>query len=229
MQKNKLKILLLFFAITMMMLAGGVLAQSETDDDPSSNPATTEALKDRVEKVVQEKKSFENNGQTKRGFVGQIERVSEETITVSNPKGTQVIPLNDRVSLIKNNKNIAVKDIEIEDSATVLGIQEKDAFTPVKIIFSENNIRSKPQLVLIGTLINIDDSRLTLETRKEAKKHQVILNNQTKYEDITEETVTKTDLFENMQLIIAGFITTNEETEVETKTARIIRALVEIE
>jgi hypothetical protein len=231
MQKNKLKLLLFIFTITTLILASSVLAQSETDvdDDPAENPVATEALKNRVEKVVQEKKSPENNGQTKRGFVGQVERVSEETVTVSNPKGTQIIPLNNQVSLEKNDKNIEVKDIEIEDSAIILGIQEKDNFTPVKIIFSEKDLRPKSQLVVIGALTDIGNNQLTLECRRESKEHQIVLNNQTKYEDIAEETITKAGLFENMQVIVAGFIDRNEEAETETKTARIVRALVQVE
>lgn len=231
MKKNQLKLLLIFFIIFTLILTGNVLAQSNTDieDDSPASPATTEALKDIVGKVAEEKKSPENSDEIKRGFIGLVERVSEEAITFSNAKGTQIVPINDQVTLEKNDKNIEIKDIEIEDSAIILGIQKKDDFTPIKIIFSEKNLRPKSQLVLIGALTEIDTKQITIESRKEAKEHQIILNTQTEYEDITEEEIDKTDLFEKMQMIVAGFITTDEEAETETKTAKIIRALVQVE
>lgn len=229
MKTHKFKLLILILTGSLLISASPVLAQTEDTDDPQSNPAATEALKDRVEKVVQEKKSLENNGETKRGFVGLIERVSEETITIRNTKGTQIIPLTNQVELIKNDKLIEVKNIEIDDSAIILGIQTKENFSPVKIIFSETDLQPKPQLVLVGALTSLGSSEITLECRREAKEHQIILGSQTKYEDLTAEPILKSSLFKDMQVIIAGHIEINEAKDTETKTAKIIRSLVEVE
>ncbi len=225
----KIKLLFVFLSISALICAGTIFAQTETtDEDSEANPAATEALKDRIEKAVQEKNSAngQDNGKTKRGFVGQVERVSEETITINNMKGPQVVSLAETVELIKNDQAIEVGDIEIENSAIVLGYQEENDFTPLRIIITENDFRPKPQLVLIGTILNLDGNRITLASRKDGKEHQIVTTTQTRYEDLVGDKINRTDLFQDMQMIMAGYIETDEEQDTETKYTQVVKSLV---
>lgn len=232
--KKRIILLLLLSLFLLVIISNPLaLAQDDTQEEELANPATTEALKDRIEKAVEEKKLNNDDGQanakTKRGFVGQVERVSSEAITFSTIRGNQIVPIGEQTQLILANRNIKIEDISIEDSAIIMGYQEKDAFSPLKIVFSQHDLKPKPVFVLIGSLVSIDANQLTVLCRKEGREHQILVNNQTKYEDITDETITKNQLFEDMQIIAAGSTEVDETSQEQTKTASIVKALVGID
>jgi len=233
--KNKkiFNLLLIILTIAVLFLGNSVLAQEEATAEDEVNPATTEALKDRIEKAVEEQ--TDNTGytttasQTKRGFVGRVERVSEEAITLSTNKGPHIVPLNDQPQLIKNNKTLAVKDISIEDSALILGYQEKDAFTPMKILILTQDYAPQAQLVAVGSLTSIDTKTITLTSRKDNQELQIVVNSNTQYLDGDDNAISKNDLFEDMQIIVVGQIDVDEDDQSATNTALIVKSLVKNE
>ncbi len=233
MKKKCIFLLLLSLFLLVAVFNPPVSAQEDTQEEELADPATTEALRDRIEKAVEEKKlnnsDSQANAKTKRGFVGQVERVSSESITFSTIRSNLIVSIGEQTQLILANRNIKIEDISIEDSAVVMGYQEKDTFSPLKIIFSQRDLKPKPVFVLIGSLVSIDTNQFTVLCRKESREHQISINNQTKYEDITGETIAQNQLFEDIQIIVAGLTEVDDTSQEQTKTASIVKVLVQVD
>ncbi len=186
---------------------------NETTEPEEASPSATDSLKNRIEKVVEEKK-VEVNLQTstqvnnkKRGFISQIERVSEEAITLKNEKGTQVVPVNQSVSLLKNDQETSLEDLAVGNWVTVMGVQndDDDDFEALKIVVSEDKLSPQPQVVAIGAITKLAGNELTIQPRKNDSEVVFELSSDTRLQDIEGQNITRADLFEDMQCLIAGF------------------------
>ncbi len=215
------------------------LATSQTpptlarEEAKSASPSTKNSLKDRIDKVVEEKKEqvkdkVEEMTQKKRGFIGRVDRVSKESITLENRKGAQVIPLQETLSLIKDKKPIKIEDIAVDNWATVLGYQlEENEFEAVKLVVSEDRLNPQSQIVEIGSVTDYDSEQITIKTRQDRTEIEFELSTQTVLEDLDQQEITVSDLFEEMQCLIAGYKEIGEDDN-ETNVALKIRSLAPI-
>ncbi len=208
------------------------LAQEETE---SATPSTKESLKERIDKVVEEKKEeikdkVEEMAQKKRGFIGRVERVSEESITLENRQGVQVIPLQENLSLIKKEEPIEIEDLAVDNWITVLGYQqEENKFSAVKLVVSEDNLSPRSQIVEIGSIVDYGPKQITIKTRQEETEIKFEINSQTVLKDLEQEEISVSDLFEEMQCLIAGYREVDDDdTDNQTNVALRIRSLAPI-
>jgi adenosyl cobinamide kinase/adenosyl cobinamide phosphate guanylyltransferase len=241
--RDKIIIALFFIMLgwisTRLILAQADDAEIESDSvETEASPSTTQALKDRIEKKAEEDLADteqENNqaDQKKKAVVGQIERVSEEAITLLNSKGTQIVPVDETTQLTKAGKTIELADIAIEESAIVLGFIQEESFQPIKIIITEEKLLPNPQKIVIGSLIEIGDSQLIICSRESQEEIIFNLNTSTRFEDETGEKINRSALFEEVQLLVAGSLTTDTDDESdsadETSTAAVVRSLAALE
>lgn len=236
-QPLKLKIglgllLTIISACLAFSLNPGVKIQAAEDEDEAS-PSATKSLKDRIEKVVDEKKDQVEQKVTestaaKRGFIGRIDRVSEEAITLVNAKGTQVIPLSPELELVKDDQEANIEDLAVDDWVTVLGIQNDKDFEPLRIVISEDQLSPRPQVVAIGSIASFNSSQVTLKSRQDDSEVEFDLNNNTDYKNIEDEDIAIADLFEDMQCLIAGY-TSGDEGEVNTNHALLLYSLAPLD
>ncbi len=247
-QTSKFIIILVFFSL-ITISAGLIHAQTQTESETeeteatqSANPETVQNLSERVNKIVEEQKQevlgeLYQEDITKRGFVGSIQRVSEESLTVQNNKGSQIISISEQVRLIKNDEAIELSDIAIDEQAIVMGVEIDDSFQPLEIIVSEENIIPKSQLVLIGSIASIETNNITILSRESQQEIEIDLDNQTQFQDADGDLINATDLFEALQVIVVAHIeeeestaeTANEAAESEAqKKALIIKSLAPI-
>lgn len=215
-----------------------VAAQTEENQDQEASPAATESLKDRIDKVVEEKKEqvekkVEALTYRRRGFIGQITRVSEEAITIENRKGTQVVPLKKNVMLTKDDEPVALDDIAVGEWVTVLGLEKDDEFFPLQVIVTEDSLQPPEQRVSIGTITEVSSKQISLRSRETDEVLTYDFNKQTDVIDNQGEEISYEDLFEDMQCLTAGFVEveTDEDDEEETTslTARLVQSLAPVE
>jgi ribosome maturation factor RimP len=209
--------------------AGNEGAEAANDDgaknaSPSADPAVTNSLKEQINKVIKEKKEQVKNkikdlSQHKRGFVGQIDRVSEEAITVRHRSGSQVIPLEKSLLLVKNKaeeqESITVDDLAVDAWTAVLGYQIEDDFEPIKVIVSEERLAPQPQKVAIGSVVSISNDELVLKTRKDEVEISFQLNQTTNYQDLAGNEITHDDLFEDVQCLVAGYKDSGDDNDAD--------------
>jgi ElaB/YqjD/DUF883 family membrane-anchored ribosome-binding protein len=204
----------------------------EEEETTEATSATTQSLKDRIEKVVEEKEARsqtedQNIVYTTRGIVGQVERVSESTISIATARGSVIIPVDKTVELLQDDKLIEISQIEIENSIIVLGLQTGETFTPIKIIISKQSLLPRRQIVQLGTVTEIDQKQLSLQTRNNQSTIEFTLGNSTAFLDADDNEIEVEDLFDEIQIIVAGYI--SGENDNEKNQALIIKTLVELE
>ncbi len=240
--KDKLIIILCFLSLSLIS-ASLIRAQSPTDSaedeeiPESVDPTTTESLKNRVNNYEEVLGDEDQPDSQKRGFIGVVQRVSEEALTIQNNKGTQIIPISERVQLTKDGESIALSDIAIDDQTIVMGRQVDDDFLPIKIIVTEDELFPKPQLVMIGSIASIQTDSITVLSRENQQEIDVSLNTETEYQDSDGDIIAKTDLFEALQVIVVGYVEVDEQedtaedstSESETKNALVVKSLAPLE
>ncbi|MEA2056677.1 MAG: hypothetical protein U9O78_03140 [Patescibacteria group bacterium] len=233
---KSVKTYLAFFLCLFAFLNAPTNSPTLAQETNEASPSTKESLKERIDKVVEEKKEqvkdkVEEFSQKKRGFIGRIDRVSEEAITLENRKGTQIIPFNDELALTKNNDEVSVEDLAVDDWVTVLGFQEETNFSPIKLIVSEDDLNVRPQIVEIGSIVDFDQKQVTIKTRDGGSEIEFQIKKTTLLEDSNSEEFSTSDLFEDMQCLIAGYkdIDEDEDDDVETNVAIIFRSLAPIQ
>lgn len=238
---NLIKIFLVSFLITfgvgvfsykhsVAVAAQETGAEEKTDQEATS--ATTASLKERIEKVVEEKESKNGSvaGQIDyktRAIVGVVERVSESAITISNTSGSVIIPITPTVELIKDDKQLIIGDIEIENSVIALGLQTGETFTPIKVIIDDDQIMPRPQVVTIGAVKEISNTNLSIESRLSTSTSTFSLNKNTQIIDAESNKILASNLFEDVQVVIAGYIDSSGNEE--KKIAQIVKALVSLD
>lgn len=220
-----------FLVLTLMVASFLLWQPSPVIAQTSASESATKNLKDRIEKIVNEKRdqiqgALEDLSLQKRGFIGQVERVTEEALTVSNPKGLQIIPLDQsKVSLSKSNKAIKVSDIAVDDWVVVMGyIDKEDTFQARRILVSDNTLRPKDYIVRLGTITELSRTTLTLQPRDGSQPITVTTPRNTSYQDISGEEAERTDLETELPALVIAYQEENTQGETTT-TATVIRVL----
>jgi len=179
-------------------------------EDASDSGKTTQELKKRIEKVVEEKKQEVNEvvaklSTKKRGFVGRIARVTSETITLETHRGVLIVPLSENVSVTKNGKDASIDDIAVDEWAIALGVEENGTFEPRFVMVSSKSLLPPEPVVLLGTLESLNSKELVIISRSNNEEQSIIVTNNTLFED-SDGTEIDSDLFEkDLTVLVTGF------------------------
>lgn len=197
----------------------------ETDLNEASESSTTSNLKERIEKIVEEKKdqleaTISEIAIQKKGYVGEVIRVTKETLTIESRGSTVIIPFEENLSLIKNKKAINLDDIAVGDFVTVIGTQEDDNITPERVIVGDENLIPKPKLADLGTIKTVSSKSITITSRDDQSEKEFTLNTKTKYFDLEGAEIEKSLLSEDIQCLIAGY--EDEDSEYVATTIKVL-------
>lgn len=209
--------------VTLMVLAGTLVCTTPIKAaSPSPTPSalsipttsspsadTTEKLKARIEKIVEEKKNqimgaISDLKQGRRGFIGEVQRVSSETITLKTAKGTQILALNQDVAVTKAGKAITVANIAIGDWAMVIGRTENDTFVPELIDLSSESLRPKTHLIALGTLTEVTRTTVTFMAKNQTSSQKLTLVKSTQFEDNEGNKLELKDIKKDAQVLLIG-------------------------
>jgi len=203
----------------------------------SSAELTTQNLRERIERIVEEKRDqikgvLSEISITQRGVIGQVQRVTEESITIRTHKGTEIIPIANTaytVELIKANKPIKPTEIAVGDWLLALGVIEDDSFEPIRITISSSSLRPRTRSITIGSIANLEKTELTIESRSATGSVTYTTNKDTKYQDLSGASITAADIEESMQAIVAGYIIEPSGSSNTTqRVAKLVRVLTTV-
>src|SRR3990167_3117284 len=97
---------LLVLSITLVMVTPVLAQTDDAEASDESETSVTESIKDRLQKVVEEKKDqikgVTTQGQVKRGLVAKVKRLSEESVTVETRQGPIIIPLDEKLTVLQD-------------------------------------------------------------------------------------------------------------------------------
>ena len=198
------------------------------DQNQEASDSTTQKLKERIEKIVEEKKqqiqgAISDLSYRKRGFIGEIQRVTEETLTVKNEKGTQIIPLEENLRLLKKDKIIATDEIAVGDWVTILGLIEDDTFAPKRVYVSTHSLLPNTHFIMLGTVEEISSKSLTFKSRAQENSQDFVLNTKTNFQDNEGEETFLKNFDKNMQALLIGY------EDDDKKVVTVLRALATFE
>lgn len=221
------------FAVLLSTNQTFVAAQEEEttveESTTASSAATTEKLKERIEKIVEEKREqikgvLSAIDQQKRGTIGQVTRISEESVTIKTRITTEIVPLGGDVTIEKDGDAIEIDEIEIDDWLLVMGLIEDDTFAPKRIIVSSDSLRPPTTLVSLGSIDTIERNSLTISPRNQEASFTISTSSSTEYQDLNGDEIDRADIDESTQALIVGY-----EDEDGDKSASLIRILTIVE
>ncbi|MEN8253392.1 MAG: hypothetical protein ABFQ62_03395 [Patescibacteria group bacterium] len=205
---------------------------TEQDREASPSTETTKNLKDRIQRVVKEREEeikgvIEDLSQKRQGFIGEVERVSGETLSIKTIKDTRIIAVDDTVSLLKNNKKIELKDVSVGDWLIVMGMLEDDNFVAKRILVSSESLRPRNHTVVLGSISEIAKKSLTFQARSESDSKTLMLNSSSSYQDFEGNKIAKSDLGDELQALVIYY--EQDDDEQSNKIVTVIRALSALE
>lgn len=221
-----------FFVLITLLLVGLIVVlpvqaveQIEAQTATAAGE-TTQKLKERIEKIIEEKRdqiegTIDQLTQRKRGFIGQVTRVSEESLTVRTQKGVEIIPLSSDVQLLKKNRPLKISEVVVGDWTIVMGIIEQDAFVARRILISTESLRPRTHFIALGTILSLGANTAQVQSRQ-GEVLTLSLSRSTSYQDNEGETIRKTALSEQMQVLVVGY------EDDKGKTALILRSLASL-
>lgn len=221
----------LFLLMSSQVVAATTPASKSASNNasPSASPEeTTLELKKRIEKVVEEKRDqikgvISNLLSDKKGFLGEVSRLSGEALTIKRQNGdTIILPLTEKIIILKANKKITAEDIEVGNTVTIVGYESNDQFMPEFILVS-TAARPKSKQVLLGTITAIARGKFTIKARGAEEEKVYIIPTKAKFENVDGATLKVTDFDEDIAVLVIA--TENDKNQLELST---IRALTDV-
>lgn len=176
----------------------------------SLSPAqTTQNLKDRIEKIVEEKRDqiegvLDELSGRKRGFIGEVLRVSSETITLRTNKGPQILSVTPTLSITKAGNKIPLDDIAVGDWAIAIGSVKEDEFQPERLVISSTPLWPQRQVITIGTIDSMTKTTITIAPRVGTDKRDFIFTKSTSYQDMNGDTIRATQVNPEQAALVVG-------------------------
>lgn len=210
---------------------------SKNTESTNSADLTTQNLRERIERIVEEKRDqikgvLSEISITQRGVIGEVQRVTEESITIRTHKGTEIIPITNTaytVELVKANKSIKPTEIAVGDWLLALGVIEEDNFQPIRIAITSSSLRPRTRSITIGSIANLEKTELTIESRSATGSVTYTTNKDTKYQDLSGASITAVDIEESMQAIVAGYvIEPSGSSNTTQRVAKLVRVLTTV-
>ncbi|NCO12300.1 MAG: hypothetical protein COZ34_05155 [Candidatus Pacebacteria bacterium CG_4_10_14_3_um_filter_34_15] len=220
MKIKKLFILLILSLFVIFTPAFFVFAQEKTDEATSSSGSLKDIMKNADLGKVNG--AINNLLNKKVAMIGEVTRITDESITITNLSGIKILDLSNNPKIIKDSKEIAVDKIEVENWVTVLGQVEDDEFISRLIYVSATTLRPKTQEVMIGTITSITNSEVKVRTRSRDEEKTLKLSKSTSYQDSDGEKANINSFSKDINILVTG---TNNEISTTALTLRSLAPL----
>lgn len=216
-----------FLFVSLMCVSNMTLPQgvSAAEDTTNATDASQETIKDRLKKVVDEKKDQIKgitDGAEKRGFIGTVKRVSEETLTVDTPKGTEILTIDDNVTVLQDGKSFTVSNIEIDSQVVIMGYQKGEDFSPRRVLVLKSPLQSVTKSVEVGTIKKIDKQSIMITTRSNQDKI-FALNTKTVLEDSEGNTLKLNDIDTEQSALLITVAEDSKTQSIKDSSGRVVR------
>lgn len=199
-----------------------------TGDDATSSAA--QQLKERIQRIVTEKKEEIEETVTelttkKRGFVGEIIRVSENTLTVQTRTTTEIVPLTTEIPIQDTDgETVDFEEIAVGDWVVILGIIADDTFQPRRVTISEDSLAPVQKTVNLGSITDLSARLLELRLRSDETLEEFVITSNTTFVDQVGTEVDPDDIETETQALVVGYID-----EDDGLTATTIKLLITVE
>lgn len=216
--------------VTSFVPTSLVWAQADAAEGAGANAsdsATTEELRKRIERVVEERreqiKGIVEDLLIKKGaYIGEITRISEEAITIKSNETTNIIPLTEQVVILEDNQPVNIATIEVGNWATVLGNRTTSSIEPEYVLISATSLRPQNYYVRLGSIHSLDRTELVFIPRGTEDQVTIALQRTSQYQNADGEAAAATDFEEQFGVLV---IASEGQDGYELKTMRSLAPL----
>jgi hypothetical protein len=218
-QKSKIIVscaLVLFFAFCFLhsqAYAISPTASPSAEPSKTANPSATPTSEIENEKVkeirdaVKEEVKKINERITKKAFTGEIEEMTDSTLTLINFRGKQRIRLTEETTIIgTSRKSIPAKDLALEDRIIAMGTLGENEILETKrvVVVPKPNTTPTKKLVASGKISKIDSKASTVTISTKDSELSIKIDSKSKITDYADpkKTVRFSSLKEEQKVII---------------------------
>lgn len=202
------------FAVTWFFTLN-VQAQAASSS-PSASPAdaqATENLKDRIDRVLEQRQEklqeLEDSGVRRRIFVGDVQRIIDQTVTLRTRRGNQSFAITPDLGLVRDGKAATLDDIAVGDWIAVIGYLDKETLQPQRVFAYSATLQPTEYETVLGTITDITRTQVTITDSSETA-HKYTLVRTTSYEDSNGEGLKQADFKKEDRVIILSKPATNQ-------------------
>lgn len=213
------------YSVSTISAASSTPTPEPTETESNDDASLQENIKERLKKAAEEQKDQVkgvNSDGDKRGFVGTVTRVSEETLTVQTRKGTQIISVEDNLAIIQDGKAFSLANIEIDNQVVVMGYQDGEDFEARRILVLKKPLQSVKKSIAVGTIKKIDKQSVTITTRSDEEK-SFSLSPKVVVEDNTGEVLKLTDAKAEQSVLLITVPDEESSKAVQNTSGRVVR------
>lgn len=206
-----------------------------TPDPDSINQAINERINKKLSEEQQKKvaETLDSLSQLRRAVSGTVERITVDSISLSNQYGSVLIALTDDVLIKDGEKKITAEDIAVGDQIVALGaIQSGEVaetgvnaqLDPHLIVVLDQEAEQKP-VVLKGTIVSLSSAKLVLLSRLNNEEKTITIAKTTKFEDENGKVAKASDFSEDVAVLVAG---SEADGDITAGTIRSLAPLTEL-
>lgn len=182
---------------------------------PSSNQKdelaineTTAKLRERLQKILGDQDDTSDNTPEKAAYIGEVTRISDEAITLKTLVGTQIIPLDSSIILLKRTQRILISDVTVGNWVIVIGNREKNrSIRPEILMVQSTNLKPREHLATIGVVSETKGSTISLIPRGKTEPLMFSVTTNSKLIDAGGEKITLKTLPKDVTVVAVGFAT----------------------
>ena len=174
-----------------------------TSSGSLNQETVTQNIKDRIEKIIDEKSEKASQALKKRAFVGKVSRVTTESLSIETLRGEQNVRVSSKstVLLFPKMQNLQLSDIEIGGFAIVMGyINGDDVLEAKRILVVQTPLFPMKKKVVIGHVIDLSTTVLSLKLRNN-EEEKIPISKKTIYVDSQGETLKRTEIEDNAEVV----------------------------
>ena len=176
---------------------------------PESSDSAKQSIRDRIEKVKntndpQVQGAMTNLRTPKFAFVGTLEKIVGQNLQIKTYKGTvQIVELDKQSVLLKNNKTIKFEDLELNSNVIVMGFRLESAYLGKRLIITDEGVIPPKRATIFGKVKLNQNKSILISTFASPNllDLEIAINTKTKYFNLIDNTIKKTDFKPNDSLI----------------------------
>ncbi len=215
---------IIFLLLLLGVFAGGlpeVRAQEDTDktatpaaSTPAATPnsSATSQLKKRLERILGDQDSEKPEGEI-AGYMGEVTRVNEEALAVKTHASNHIIPLDETIRMIKNNRPLPVEDVSVGAWILAVGTRVKNGdVSPTTIEVLTKPPVIKEHFIAMGTITAVNRSSISFIPRGQTDPVTLVAGRNAKIIDSDGDTIALAKLPRDVSAVVVGFMEANATT-----------------
>jgi hypothetical protein len=199
----------------------------ETANEDEAVDEISEELRQRIQRVREESTQVRGVNSIslseKTARIGEVTRVTDESVTMQYQDGTLIVPLDDQAVLVRDDEIIAASDIEVGSWVMILGAMTRATFEPDFVVSLDESPLGASSTVVFGSLSEVTARELTISVRGSDEMRTVTTTTRTRYLDFDNDEVPRSALDEDISVVVVA--TANEDNQLVARSIKVLTDL----